>query len=128
MSKSDAIEVIGTAAALASACIASMFSDGRQSQLAFLVAGAVAGVVIVAVAGKVLGIDIGLPMKQKIAVHTCATIIAGPLSLNIALDSFPDYEPDAIACAVGGSVAMLGALGIMALSRWTKKKISTLTK
>lgn len=118
-----AFEVCGTLAASFLMLFASMFSGSNISQLGFLVAGAIAGTVIIAYGGTILGLDIGLPMRAKISVHVCAAIILGPLALNVALQYLPTYEPDAIACAVGGMVSIFGALVLMAISKWFKKQV-----
>ena len=117
-----AFEVGGTLASIAAAFYASMFAGEHLSQLWFLIAGVIAGTVIAAVAGRVMGVDIGLSMREKILAHLCAAVIMGPLSLNVALHYLPGYEPDAIACAVGGLVAIFGVVAMIFFGKWIKKQ------
>ncbi len=117
-----AFEVGGTLASIAAAFYASMFAGEHLSQLWFLIAGVFAGTVIAAVAGRAIGVDMRFTLQQKILAHMCAAIIFGPLGLCIALKCFPDIEPDAIACAVGGIVAMFGVIALVYLSRWGKRQ------
>ena len=116
-----AVEVIGASLALTSAAYGAMFTDGRQSLLWFMAAGAIAGAVVSAVAGKAIGIDIGLKtLTGKLAVHLCVVVFTGPIALDWAIKQFPNNEPEAIASLVGGSLALFGASMLILVAPWLK--------
>jgi len=111
-------EIIGT---VASAGMATMFANGHLADLFFLLGGVTLGTIVAAFGGKAIGVDFGLTMRAKIVVHACTALAFGPLALNIAIKEFPEYDSGAIASAVGGAVAIFGALALIGAAKWTKK-------
>ncbi len=103
-----------------------MFAGGQQSQLFFLLGGVTLGTIIATYGGKAIGTDFGLSMRSKVIVHACTALAFGPLALNITIKEFPEYDPDALASAVGGAVAIFGALALIGIAKWAKRKASKL--
>lgn len=109
--KAHAIEAVGTALAVGFFGVASIIQASGAQTFLFFVAGSVAGAVLGAIGAKKLALlDMGMEtVWTKIAAHLCVVIWLGPFVLGWALDRWKgEFEPEAIASAAGGAVALFG--------------------
>lgn len=129
MNKVDAIESTveagGTALALVTYMYAALFTQGDASLLWFMAAGTVGGAVLSAMGGKAFGVlDMGMKtLVAKIAANICVVMVFGPLALGWSLQKFEGAaDPQAIAAAVGGSLALFGTSALIlivpTLAKW----------
>lgn len=120
-----AVEVAGTSLALVTYTYAAIFTQGDESLLWFMAAGTIGGAVLSAMGGKAFGIlDMGTKtLVAKITANICVVMVFGPMALGWALTKFNGMaDPQAIAAAVGGSLALFGTSALIlivpTLAKW----------
>lgn len=113
--KEAAVEIFLSMVATALFAAGQIYTGGSLYLYWFLLSGTAAGAILVIVGGKRYSMfDTGANgIIGKFLAHFAVAVGLGPFALDAALGQFPAKPPEAVACAVGFALALMGTVVLL---------------